>query len=43
MASYVIYNLDWDDEKEMIATLGPDYQQRVGDCLKAYYGVLNHL
>ncbi|BDD56307.1 hypothetical protein MAP00_001778 [Monascus purpureus] len=43
MASYVIYNLDWSDEKQMIATLGEDYQQKVGDCLKAYYGVLNHL
>ncbi|CAK38686.1 sterol 24-C-methyltransferase [Aspergillus awamori] len=43
MASYVIYNLDWSDEKAMIETLGPDYQAKVGDCLKAYYGVLNHL
>jgi Methylase involved in ubiquinone/menaquinone biosynthesis len=43
MASYVIYNLDWSDEKQMIATLGNDYQEKVGDCLKAYYGVLNHL
>ncbi|PYH88776.1 S-adenosyl-methionine-sterol-C-methyltransferase [Aspergillus ellipticus CBS 707.79] len=43
MASYVIYNLDWSDEKQMVETLGPDYQTQVGDCLKAYYGVLNHL
>ncbi|PSR77811.1 S-adenosyl-L-methionine-dependent methyltransferase [Coniella lustricola] len=43
MASYVIYNLDWEDESTMIETLGPDYQQKVGDCLKSYYGVLNHL
>lgn len=43
MASYVIYNLDWADEAQMIAVLGPDYQDKVGDCLKAYYGVLNHL
>lgn len=43
MASYVIYNLDWSDEKQMVATLGEDYQQKVGDCLKSYYGVLNHL
>ncbi|RAK95506.1 class I SAM-dependent methyltransferase [Aspergillus ibericus CBS 121593] len=43
MASYVIYNLDWSDEKQMVETLGPDYQAKVGDCLKAYYGVLNHL
>lgn len=43
MASYVIYNLDWADETQMIDVLGPDYQKKVGDCLKAYYGVLNHL
>lgn len=43
MASYVIYNLDWADEAQMIETLGPNYQQKVGDCLKSYYGVLNHL
>ncbi|KAL3472485.1 S-adenosyl-L-methionine-dependent methyltransferase [Aspergillus californicus] len=43
MASYVIYNLDWSDEKQMIEALGEDYQARVGDCLKSYYGVLNHL
>lgn len=43
MASYVIYNLDWSDEKQMVDELGPNYQEKVGDCLKAYYGVLNHL
>ncbi|KAH8905195.1 S-adenosyl-L-methionine-dependent methyltransferase [Coniochaeta sp. PMI_546] len=43
MASYVIYNLDWADEKQMIAALGPDYRDKVGECLKAYYAVLNHL
>ncbi|KAB5580192.1 S-adenosyl-L-methionine-dependent methyltransferase [Coniochaeta sp. 2T2.1] len=43
MASYVIYNLDWADERQMIAALGPDYRDKVGECLKAYYGVLNHL
>jgi sterol 24-C-methyltransferase len=43
MASYVIYNLDWSDEKQMIAALGENYQERVRDCLKAYYGVINHL
>lgn len=43
MASYVIYNLDWADEKQMITALGPDYREKVGECLKAYYGVLNHL
>ncbi|KAI2635265.1 S-adenosyl-L-methionine-dependent methyltransferase [Xylaria nigripes] len=43
MASYEIYNLDWADEEAMIAALGPDYQQRVGRCLTAYYSVINHL
>ncbi|KAL5333723.1 S-adenosyl-L-methionine-dependent methyltransferase [Aspergillus crustosus] len=43
MASYVIYNLDWSDEKQMVEVLGPEYQSKVGDCLQAYYGVLNHL
>ncbi|KAF4926892.1 Sterol 24-C-methyltransferase [Colletotrichum viniferum] len=43
MASYVIYSLDWADERQMIETLGPDYRQKVGDCLQSYYGVLNHL
>ncbi|KAI0408896.1 S-adenosyl-L-methionine-dependent methyltransferase [Xylaria palmicola] len=43
MASYEIYNLDWADEGAMVAALGPDYQRRVGDCLTAYYSVVNHL
>ncbi|PLB54688.1 S-adenosyl-L-methionine-dependent methyltransferase [Aspergillus steynii IBT 23096] len=43
MASYVIYNLDWSNEAQMVDELGPNYQEKVGDCLKAYYGVLNHL
>lgn len=43
MASYVIYNLDWSDEAQMIAALGENYQEKVGDCLKSYYGILNHL
>ncbi|KAJ6139971.1 hypothetical protein N7471_006457 [Penicillium samsonianum] len=43
MASYIIYNLDWSDEKQMTESLGPNYQEKVGDCLKSYYGVLNHL
>lgn len=43
MASYVIYNLDWNDEESMILALGLEYQQKVGDCLRSYYGVLNHL
>lgn len=43
MASYIIYNLDWADEKAMVDALGPGYQERVGECLKAYYGIMNHL
>lgn len=43
MASYVIYNLDWSDEKQMVEALGENYQEKVGDCLKAYYGIINHL
>jgi sterol 24-C-methyltransferase len=41
--SYVIFNLDWENEDDMIAALGPDYEARVADCIRAYYGVLNHL
>jgi sterol 24-C-methyltransferase len=29
--------------KQMTESLGPNYQEKVGDCLKSYYGVLNHL
>ncbi|KAH7143782.1 S-adenosyl-L-methionine-dependent methyltransferase [Dactylonectria macrodidyma] len=43
MASYEIYNLDWANTDQMVAAFGPNYQQRVGDCLRAYYSVLNHL
>lgn len=43
MSSYIIYTLDWSDPAGMTAALGPHYRQRVGDCLRAYYGILNHL
>jgi sterol 24-C-methyltransferase len=43
MNSYIIYDLDWADEEMMRDTLGPDYQKRVGDCLRDYYSVLNHM
>lgn len=43
LASYVIYSLDWADPVSMEAVLGPNYTERVGDSLRAYYGVLNHL
>lgn len=43
MASYIIYSLDWADEATMRETLGPDYQHRVGECLRDYYSILNHM
>ncbi|KAI1401800.1 S-adenosyl-L-methionine-dependent methyltransferase [Hypoxylon fuscum] len=43
MASYEIYNLDWANEEDMVKAFGPNYQERVGDCLRSYYSVLNHL
>jgi sterol 24-C-methyltransferase len=43
MASYVIYNLDWADEQQMVDALGPNYREKVGESLKSYYGVMNHL
>jgi sterol 24-C-methyltransferase len=43
MKSYIIYDLDWENEREMINVLGPDYQKKVGACLSDYYSVLNHL
>lgn len=43
MDSYIIYDLDWANEKMMIETLGPDYQRKVGKCLGDYYRVINHL
>ncbi|KAK3704261.1 hypothetical protein LTR37_013935 [Vermiconidia calcicola] len=41
--SYVIYDLDWVDEGQIIEVLGPDYQKQIGECLSDYYSVLNHL
>lgn len=43
MNSYIIYDLDWADETMMVETLGPDYQKKVGECLRDYYSVLNHM
>ncbi|KAJ3559298.1 hypothetical protein NPX13_g9551 [Xylaria arbuscula] len=43
MSSYEIYNLDWADEDAMVAAFGANYQQHVGQCLTAYYSVINHL
>lgn len=41
--SYVIYDHDWTDEKELIQTLGPNYEQEIQKKLVDYYSVLNHL
>ena len=43
MNSYIIYDLDWADEEMMLGTLGPDYPKKVGECLRDYYSVLNHM
>lgn len=43
MASYIIYSLDWADENAMQEALGPDCQQRVGECLQDWYGIVNHM
>ncbi|CAK1354709.1 unnamed protein product [Cercospora beticola] len=43
MDSYLIYSLDWADEGKMVATLGRDYENVVGQKLADYYCVLNHL
>ncbi|KAM3416014.1 hypothetical protein BST61_g9501 [Cercospora zeina] len=43
MDSYLIYSLDWADEEKMVATLGKDYENVVGQKLADYYCVLNHL
>ncbi|KAF2212173.1 hypothetical protein CERZMDRAFT_41750 [Cercospora zeae-maydis SCOH1-5] len=43
MDSYLIYSLDWADEGKMVATLGKDYENVVGQKLADYYCVLNHL
>lgn len=41
--SYVIYDHDWVEEKELIRSLGPEYAQVVKQKLIDYYSVLNHL
>lgn len=41
--SYVIYDHDWANEKELIEDLGPNYEQEVQKKLVDYYCVLNHL
>ena len=43
MNSYIIYDHDWANEKEMIAQFGPNYVQEVQKKLVDYYSVLNHL
>lgn len=41
--SYVIYDHDWVDEKELIERFGPNYVEEVQKKLVDYYCVLNHL
>jgi len=41
--SYVIYDHDWSNEKEMIENLGPNYEREIQKKLVDYYSVLNHL
>jgi sterol 24-C-methyltransferase len=41
--SYVIYDHDWSDEKEMIREFGPQYEIEIQKKLVDYYSVLNHL
>lgn len=41
--SYVIYDHDWVNEKEMLKTFGPNYVEEVQKKLVDYYSVLNHL
>ncbi len=43
LKSYIIYDHDWADEKEMIKTFGPNYVEEVQKKLVDYYCVLNHL
>lgn len=43
MKSYIIYDLDWANEKMMTENLGSDYRTKVGECLRDYYSVLNHV
>jgi sterol 24-C-methyltransferase len=41
--SYVIYDHDWVNEKEMIEAFGPNYVEVVQQKLIDYYSILNHL
>ena len=43
MNSYVIYEHDWANEKELIEQFGPNYAEEVQKKLVDYYSVLNHL
>ena len=43
MNSYVIYDHDWVDEKELIEKFGTNYEQEIQKKLIDYYSVLNHL
>lgn len=41
--SYDVYNYDWNNEPELIATFGPDYYTEVKKRVIDFYSVLNHL
>jgi sterol 24-C-methyltransferase len=41
--SYIIYDHDWANEKELIAEMGPNYDKEVKKKIIDYYCVLNHL
>lgn len=41
--SYVIYNHDWADEKQIIDEMGENYYEQFKEKLVDYYSVLNHL
>jgi sterol 24-C-methyltransferase len=43
MNSYVIYDYDWVNEKELIEKFGSNYAQEIQKKLVDYYSVLNHL
>ena len=41
--SYIIYDHDWANEKELLAEWGPNYADAIQRKLVDYYSVLNHL
>lgn len=43
LGSYIIYDHDWANEKELVENMGEDYAQTIKKKLVDYYCVLNHL